>query len=301
MSTGLRKARNCSDVFQSKDFDFIVQTGFDVVSDQSSAFAVPRGSPQELIRYHCAAHKAYYGRYRSIDHVLRVYGSCWKTPVDYPKPYRLIHSATATVRGSVESIVGKATHPSNLPDCPGLVAAGATLVRLQTSFRAACVLCETRMGFEVFCLAKLILEQIAWAYTVREIEDEWPYKVKPSKCIYRLKSLYPRVGKIYGSINEQAHLDPKKIRDFTETDAQDYLILLRDIDKCLLGCLYLLQLADMYGTCMEVIYRRWYTTFEFIHKRGSEPKLKLRRKSLANIRMFQAKVFPYLDRREDLP
>ncbi len=299
MSTTSQKTTDAWGIFQPRDDDFIVQTGYEIISDQASAFAVPRGSPQELIQFHCAAHKAYFNDYSSIDYVLRVYGGAWKTPADYPEPYRLIYDGTSRIRSNVENIVRKGNAIENLPDRFGLVAAEAALFRLQTSFRAACVLCETRMGFEVFCLAKLILEQIAWAYAVYEIEDELLYKVKPSNCINRLKRLYPRVGRMYGFMNDQAHMDPKTISDFTKVDAEGIRVVLRDADKCLLGCWYLLQLTDVYGACTEVIYRRWYTTFEFINKRGTEPKLRSRRKSRAEIKMFEAKLFGYLHRKED--
>ncbi len=198
MSRICREDRESSDIMIAEDADFIIQRGCEVFADQCSAFAVPRGSPQELIRYHLAAHKAYFFGYKSIDYVMRAYTDCSNTPADYPESYRLIHDATSKVRDNVEAI-GRRGGPilSSLPDRFGFIAAWAALVRLQSSFRAACVLCETVMGFEVFCLAKLILEQIAWAYAVHQIEDDSLYKVKPWDCINPLKRLYPQAGRAY--------------------------------------------------------------------------------------------------------
>jgi hypothetical protein len=284
-----------SSLFQARDADFIVQRGYEIVADQFSAFALPRDSPEELVRYHLAAHKAYYLRYNSIDHVLRTYSDCWNDPPAYPEPYELIHEGTSKIRASVDAIVEKRHGLSNLPDHFGLVAAGAALIRAQTSFRAACVLCETGMGFEVFCLAKLVLEQIAWAYAVHKIEDRSLYKVKPPNCINQLKGLFPSAGRLYGLMNEQAHMDPKTIHDFVKLQGDDCLIILRSMDKCLLGCLYLLQLADMYGTYMEVVYRPWYTAFEFINTRRRGPKPKSRRNSLNVLKVYRTKVLQYLD------
>ncbi len=299
VATTFHKATDSSDLFEPRDADFIVQSGYDVIADGASAFAVPRGSPEELIRCHLAAHKAYYGRYRSIDYVMKKYGKSLSVPEDYAEPIDLIYDGTSKIRSRVKAINRKGRSLRNLPDHFGLFAAGSALMRVEASFLAACVLCETRMGFEVYCLAKLILEQIAWAYAVCEIEDESLYTVKPSNCINRLKRLFPRVGKMYGFINEQAHMDPKTLNEFTRVRDDGILVALRSADKCLLGSLCLLRLADMYGAYMEVIYRMWYTTFEFITKRGSEPELRQRRRSLAEIKAFDTKVWRYLRRKGD--
>jgi len=284
-----------SSLFQARDADFIVQKGHEIIADQFSAFAIPRGSPERLVRYHLAAHKAYYLRHDSIDYVLRTFGDCWDGPIHCPEPYRLVHEGTSNIRASVDMIMARRDSLSNLPDHFGLVAAGAALIRVQSSFRAACVLGDMGMGFEVFCLAKLIMEQIGWAYAVHRIEDRALYKVKPPNCINHLKGLFPSAGRLYGLLNEQAHIDPKTLSDFVKPQGNDSLVILRSIDKCVFGCLCLLRLVDMYGTYMEVVYRPFYKTFEFINTRASEPKLKSRRKNLARTQAFRRKAFRYLE------
>ncbi len=280
---------------EAGDVDFIVQKGYEIVADQFSAFALPRGSPEALMRYHLAAHKAYYGRYNSIDYVRRTYSECWGGLKKYPKPYSLIRKGTSLVRDCIETITQKRGGLSGLPDHFGLVAAGAAMLRVETSFKAACVLCETTMGYEVFCLAKLIMEQISWACAVHKIEDRSLYAVKAPNCISHLKGLFPKAGRLYGLMNEQSHMDPKVIGDFLKPGGSDWVVVLRDAEKCLFGCLYLLILVDLYGAYMELIYRPWYTTFEFISTKTPQPKLKARRRSLAATKAFGKEVIQYLD------
>ena len=279
--------------------DFMVQRGYEVIADHLSGFAVPRGSPEDLKRYHMAAHKAFYCRFSSIDYVLKTYGSSWDFSRDHPEVYGLLFEGTSKIRVNVDAIVRKGHGLIDLPNHLGLVMAQSALQRAQSSFKAACLLCEAEMGFEVFCVAKLILEQIAWAYAIHKIDDNSLYRVKPCACISHLKSLFPNVGRMYGYMNEQSHMDPKVIHGFLKVEDENFIVVLRDVNKCLLGCLGLLYLADMYGTCTEIVYGPWCKEFVFITKKKSGIKLKPHRKSQTEIEDFDTRVFDYLQRTTD--
>jgi hypothetical protein len=278
------------------DDDSLFTYGYELIGDEAFRFAVPKGTSSELKRHLLAAYKASQLGCKSIDHVLRLYGSRWDLSSEETEISRLVSEAASKTRSRVDAIIQRVSALPRLPGHVGAVAAYAAIVRLQSSFKAACLLCEVGLSFEVFCISKLILEQIAWAYAVHGVRDESLLRVRPSKCISHLKSLFPEAGTWYGFINEQSHMDAKVIHDIVHVGSGRIEIVLRNQMASLVSASYVLRLADIYGAYSEVIWQPCYTTCEFIRKRAPT-RLKSRRRSLDELEDFRRRARECLDRR----
>lgn len=277
------------------DDDSVFTHGYELIGDEAFRFAVPKGTRLELKQRLLAAYKASQLGYKSIDYVLKLYSSEWDLSPEGTEIHRMVSEATSKIRNRVATIIEK-THPlPELPNSPGAVAAYAALVRLQSSFKATCLLCEVGLPFEVFCICKLILEQIAWAYAVHEIKDESLLKVQPSKCISHLKRLFPKVGTWYGFINEQSHIHTKVIGDLVRVESDRIAIILRNQEMSLVSAFYVLRLVDVYGAYTEVVWRPYCAACEFIKKKGPL-SLKTRRKTLVELEDFRERACDCLNR-----
>jgi hypothetical protein len=271
------------------DDDFIFTCGYELIGDDAFRFAVPKGTSLEVKRRLLAGYKASQLGCKSIDYVLKMYGSKWDLTSRRTEISRLVSEATSKTRSRVDAITRKIPALRELPDYPGAVAAYVAITRLQSSFKAACLLCEVGLSFEVFCISKLILEQIAWAYAVHSMKDESFSKVPPSKCISQLRSLFPQVGTWYGLINEHSHMGESVIPDLARMEHDHLAIVLRDPQQALVSAFWVLRLADVLGVYVEVIWRPHYATCEFI-KQKSPPSLKVRRTSLTELDDFRKRA-----------
>ncbi len=271
------------------DDDFVFTCGYELIGDGAFGIAIRKGTSLEDKRRLLAAYKASQLGCKSIDYVLKMYGSQWDLSSKQTETGRLVSEATDKTRNRVDAIIRKLPALREVPEYPAAVAAYVAIMRLQSSFKAACLLCEEGLSFEVFCISKLILEQIAWAYTVHGMTDESFFKVQPSKCVSHLKSLFPKVGVWYGSMNEHSHVDTKVIHSLARVENAHLTIVLRSPQQSLVSAFHVLRLADIYGACAEAIWRRHYTTYEFIKKKVP-PGLKARRKSLIELEDFQKRA-----------
>lgn len=125
----------------------------------------------------------------------------------------------------------------------------------KSSFRAASLMIRLGYAFESFTILRLILEQIAWAYAVHEMDDEAAFhKANSTKVVTKLKRFLPHVGSMYGSLSDFAHIAPHLTREYIEAHEDDYRVTLTSPKRVLLLSFVLLRLADTFGTVAEYVY-----------------------------------------------
>jgi len=187
----------------------------ELIGDPSCAIAVPAAAPDDLKRTVMAALKAHSLGYRSVDYVLRVYGSQWTFPPPEEGRAFLLRTLRAA-ESVVDNIDEHYSHGTVRPDHVGLFAAEMALARLKPTFRSAMLLIMQGYPFEASAMCRIILEQYGYSYAVFKINDtEKILKVKASKTITNLKRLLPYAGKVYGYLSSHSHLDPKDVRHYT--------------------------------------------------------------------------------------
>ena len=246
------------------DLEDFVQFG-----DHKIVIAVPPDSSTQLKRNLLAAAKAYFMGYRSIDHVLKEYGPSWNLETKLSRKQEILNDMLRDITNKVRQTREWMDKIENKPDKVGLFAAGAALIRLETSFRAAKALIKRGYNFEALGVCRLILEQMAWAYNIHELEDGTVFKILPTKSIAKLKNLIPNAGHLYGLLSKQAHISPhstlRYIR-FTEPCPQVVLAMTEDGVS---SAFILLLLADVFSIVVEYIYRELVPALSCLVKDGN--------------------------------
>lgn len=226
----------------------------EVIGDWIFSAAVPYDAPKQLKKNVLAALKAVGGNYQSIDYVLKRFGDIWVFP-DPPEEKEIFYRILRELKQEIESIINSISSYKSV--YLGERLARNALVRLKASFRSSTLLISQGYFFEPTAICRLILEQIAWAYSIYEINDkEKISNLKPTKAISKLKKLVRYSGSLYGTLNIVTHIDPEYDHDYSfETEDGIIFINYTIPDKIFLVLYFLLINADIFRIASEYIFR----------------------------------------------
>lgn len=239
---------------------------FEVFGDPNIVVAVPPGSPAELKKRILAAAKSYHLRFQSIDYVLKKYGPYWNFETELSRKQEILRDMLRDVINQIRQTREWMDGIEDKPDKVGIFAAGAALIRLETSFKAAKALIKRGYNFEALGVCRLILEQIAWAYSVHELEGEMVFKIHPTKSIAELKRLLPNIGRLYGLLSDEAHIVPRLTPRYIRFKEPCPQVVLATTEEGVWSAFILLQLADAFSIVAEYIYRELAPAFSHIVK-----------------------------------
>lgn len=141
------------------------------------------------------------------------------------KAYELyIKSYTAAKEYLYETI--KKLQPEGVPP-PELGVFGASIVlqRLPDSFFSAHILYLLGHRYEGHAVARLILEQIAWAYAAVTATNIDIRRIVTTKAISQLKKELPAAGKLYGYLSKKTHIDYSDHHEFLFVENRRNVIL----------------------------------------------------------------------------
>jgi hypothetical protein len=231
------------------------------IGDNRFIFAVPDNIPSDLQMKMVAAVKAHYGDYRSVDYVLKTYGSKWLSAESRKENaatplYDLLNKTLCEVDKvckwwiSVDKVNGTA----------GIVVAGAALLRLQSSFRVASLLIRLGYVHEAASICRIILEQVAWAYRVHALSDqENPLRIPTKGSVSSLKQLFPLVGRLYNLLSAYTHISDEDARSYLSPDStgQDWIVTRRTNEQDEFLIFIFIQLTDYYYVVSECVHRNY--------------------------------------------
>lgn len=228
----------------------------EVIGDWMFSAAVPYDAPKQLKKNVIAALKAVGGNYQSIDYVLKRFGDIWVFP-DPPEEKEIFYRILRGLKQEIEFIIESISCYKS--DYLGGRLARNALVRLKASFRSSTLLISKGYFFEPTAICRLILEQIAWAYSIYEINDkEKISNLKPTKAISKLKKLVPYGGSLYRTLNIVTHIDPEYDHNYS-LEAKDGIIFINYTipEKIFLVLYFLLIIADIFRIVSEYIFRQY--------------------------------------------
>lgn len=197
----------------------------ELISIAMLGVAVPFDAPREFKARVLAAAGSYLFGNKSVDYQLRRYNDYY----DYERPSpeeRVMFDALIASKRHVSEFINTLSKFPNVSVNSGRFAAEACLLRLQASFKSAILLVRQGFTFEASAICRLILEQLAWAYAVHEIEDHSFFELEPNRCITNLKNLLPTSGRFYGSLSKLAHLHPNNTPEYIEFEGSQAFVLL---------------------------------------------------------------------------
>jgi hypothetical protein len=188
---------------------------YDILSTMSMSVAVPHDTTENFRKLIWAAMATYGFGNSSVDHVMRRYGFMWdkRTDKSFQRDPRMIALRTVV---HIVNAAADALNRISPAESLGPICSKAALVRLEASFKAAYGLVRREYIFEVDAVVRLILEQIAWALAVYSVAGNEVHELLPTKCIGRLKEVFPGCGPLYGALSQWAHIDPALARNYVD-------------------------------------------------------------------------------------
>lgn len=192
---------------------------------------------------------------KSIEHVKREYlQTNPETEIEQPskKAEDLYVEGYMAAKQYIRRIIAKLQPAGSPPPPAGVFCASVVLGRLPDSFFSAHLLYRLACRYEGHAVARLILEQIAWAfdaYAMKNINDV--KRIVTTKAISKLKKQFPYAGKLYGFLSEKTHVDYDDHLDFLKIENERNVILrtqrnYREYSSIILG------LADLFGIVYEL-------------------------------------------------
>jgi hypothetical protein len=134
----------------------------------------------------------------------------------------------------------------------GVFGASVVLERLSCSFFSAHILYRLGHRYEGHAVARLILEQIAWAYvahTMKQISDI--KQIKTTRCVSQLKKDIPVAAKLYGFLSKKTHIDYSAHVEFLRIKEERPAILHTHMNFEEYSHI-ILELADLFGIVWEL-------------------------------------------------
>jgi len=218
-----------------------------IIGDEKFAMGIPYWTPEELISDLVKCFKTYYGESVENHKILTITGESKKIFFDL-----------AIIKSEIKAIQGEFSEFKERPkETIGLYLAESALQRLYPTFQSAILMVRMGRIFDASALFKLILEQLAWVFSVYKYEDDSVYKVKPSKCISKLKEIIPSTGTAYGHYNTFAHMNSGVTDEYIGKYQSQQVVKFNHPHRRKNLVLDLLFLADSYRIVTELI------TFEY--------------------------------------
>lgn len=140
--------------------------------------------------------------------------------------------------------------------CVGHFAFDLNMVRLPTTIRAALTLAHRGLLLEGKSLIRMGVEIVAWAWAVRNMEEDAIMRTQAQRAVSSLKNVYPTVGRIYGLLSHFAHWIPSEHHRIAKLDpnTNDVLVVSANTKFKAILLLYVLILLDIFLVVFENYY-----------------------------------------------
>lgn len=194
----------------SAAFPLFMQKDFEVsVNNVPYEIGVDKNYPAALREMVSAAAVTYYLQNKSIDNVRRTYLKDVKYEEDPGGDARLDRSYRKICLSQIDRLTSAVRdYPSVLTRQPtvGEWIGDLTLIRIPYSFQRAFAEADKGALFEAVAVARMALEQLAWTYAVRKLDDVNKVKaVSATKSVGLLSKEFAEVGRLYGWMSNHVH------------------------------------------------------------------------------------------------
>lgn len=226
------------------------------IGDGDFLFAVPLGTPEEVRARMFAAWKSCGSGLHSMDEMLSRHRDSWHfDQEDRTEMQVFVDDIVLDAREQVYAALSRWSGSKHEFNSMGQYAAGAALMRLHSSYTTLALLTRYGFGFEAASISRLVLEQIAWAYAIHSYDDQSLLEVSPTRSITTLKSIVSWAGRLYGTLSDYTHIDPKLGHEYTKSEGGIDIVLLRrpKFWSPRLAWVYAL-LVDAYVIITEVVF-----------------------------------------------
>jgi hypothetical protein len=246
MSVEGRRLEGELPLFQLRDFDILL--------NQSWPVGVDSDYPSELRVRLSAASLSFNAGNQSIDYFRRHY---LNDLVYEEAPRNRLDKRIALFLSQDLERLEKALDPLAPENGSlGQMVSKWTFLRTPFSFRLAVTCAQRGALFECLAIVRMILEQMAWALDVRNLDDrDAIVSRRATQSINTLKLVHPAAGPFYGWLSAHAHWTyDAHIKGFHATKDKIGMLLANSLYKAqsLGAILVLLAIADAAYDCLRV-------------------------------------------------
>jgi hypothetical protein len=239
---------------------------FEVVGTHLFMALIPRGERYgafaENVR---AAAVASTLRLSSLDYARRRYVEPVPNQVEVEHHHPYI-DAYAAAKTHVERAIGRLRTAGRPDPTVGIFGSSLVLERLPASFFCAHFMYRMGHRYEGHAVARLILEQLAWAYAAHDSDDmAFIEAVETTRSISVLKQFVPEAGRLYGFLSNKTHIDYSTHHEFLTVEGDRNVVLHAKPDFPQFAEI-MLRLADLFVLVWEVSQAPYLDTFEAIHE-----------------------------------
>lgn len=145
----------------------------------------------------------------------------------------------------------------------GELFADAALARARNTYYVAGLLYREGHLIEAHAMSRLMLEQMAWAFAVKDVEEpEEAKRIVPTKAIGKLKKKIDPVGKMYGILSNYVHIPIEGHYEFIDLTGEENAVLYQFGAHGYFFGTILGSLADYWSAVYEYTQARHMDSFE---------------------------------------
>ena len=139
----------------------------------------------------------------------------------------------------------------------------------------------------------MVLEQIAWAYNIYELNDEEKVmSTKQNTSITKLKGLIKFAGRLYGVLSNQTHLDPSIHNQYLKNTEDKYYVIYSSLRLMNYSLYLFLLIVDIYRIVSEKISNEFIGEFNAWKKNNFGELFLLNNRPLSDdVRQLEEKLF----------
>lgn len=177
---------------------------------------------------------------------------------------RAFRTAYSAAMGHIESTIRRFDKMKPMRDpTAGELFSDVALRRSEASFSAAGLLFRVGHMFEARAVARMLLEQIAWAYAVREVpRADVASKLRATRAVGNLCTILPESGRLYGLLSDESHIGLDSHYRFIQPAPEGTQVIIGHGPDSHRSGLVLLNLADYWSIVYEVVQAPFMTTLE---------------------------------------
>lgn len=203
----------------------------------------------------------------SLDYTKKKYVASRNLP-NKKKETNYYASAYKLAKHHIESALKKLQTKEEIP--LGVFGSSNALQRLVSSFFSAHLLYSLGNAYEGHAVARLILEQIGWAYQAAPLIDREEIEaIKTTKSISKLKSFCPDAGELYGFLSNKTHISYDSHHEFMKVENDCNVVKLGQ-DHIAKYAEVLLNLADMFVAVWEFSQYDYLNSVESVTKQDNK-------------------------------
>ncbi len=211
---------------------------------------VPFDAPAEFKKRVYAAAQSYVVGNKSVDYFLKRYGD--RKEFSRPSPSeRSLCDFLRAVKHEADSVYRELTSDVERASRLGLFAAEVCLARTFTTIRMACFMLLRGYLYEAAALMRVVLEQIGWAWSIHQRDDDGIFLVNPTKSISALKSVIPDAGKKYSLLSDYTHIKPELQKEYIDFSGDCPTLLHSQHERSAQMAVMLGRLVDDYRVVAE--------------------------------------------------